>query len=123
MRLKRFARYGTVGIISTLIHIAVFTVLSSRQYSAAAANLTAFAAASAFGFAANARWTFSTKASFKRYACFVLFMGFAASASGLASDALAMPPQVAAVRFSAISLIYGYLCSSYLVFAQTKGKP
>ncbi|WP_118792566.1 GtrA family protein [Neisseria bergeri] len=123
MRLKRFARYGTVGIISTLIHIAVFTVLSSRQYSSAAANLTAFAAASFFGFAANARWTFGTKASFKRYACFVLLMGFAALASGLASDALAMPPQVAAVGFSAISLIYGYLCSSYLVFAQTKGKP
>ncbi|WP_304670449.1 GtrA family protein [Neisseria polysaccharea] len=123
MRLKRFARYGMVGIINTLIHIAVFTALSSRQYPAAAANLIAFAAASAFGFAANARWTFGTKASFKRYACFVLFMGFAASASGLASDALAMPPQVAAVGFSAISLIYGYLCSSYLVFAQTKGKP
>lgn len=119
--LKLFAKYTTVGIINTLIHWVVFAiciyVLHTNQ---ALANFSGFVIAASFSFYANAKFTFNAMTTTLRYMLYVGFMGTFSAAVGWASDMCRLPPLVTLIAFSAISLVFGFIYSKYIVFRDIK---
>lgn len=79
-------------------------------------NVLAFAIAVTFSFFANARMTFKTQSSLRRYSLYVSFLGVIAYLTGTLTAYLALPVIVTLVSFSTISLIAGYAYSRFFVF-------
>ena len=112
-----FSKYVLTGIVNTLIHWSVFfLVYAALGASQAFSNLLAFLFAVTFSFFANARFTFKSPASLKRYVLFVSFMGVLSLFTGWGADRLGIPPLMTLVFFSGISLILGFIYSRYIVF-------
>jgi len=118
--LTLFRKYSSVGVLNTIIHWATFYFLFNLfEISQSFSNLFAFIVAVNFSFFANLKYTFKTKASLLRYIGFVVFMGLMSFAIGLLSDHLSLPGLFTLVSFSAISLIFGFLFSHYIIFAES----
>ncbi|MGE9550429.1 GtrA family protein [Erwinia amylovora] len=118
--LKLFARYSSIGVINTLIHWVVFTLLYSMEVSQSLANLAAFCVAVTFSFFANARWTFSTEATTIRYILYVFFMGTVAAGVGSLADHTHINPVITLIAFSVLSLVSGFIYSNFIVFRVKK---
>lgn len=117
MNLRRFARYGLVGIANTLVHWLVFFVLHLfLEYSQALSNLLAFAVAASLSYQLNARYTFVARPGGRRYLLFLLGMGVLSLALGAASDRARLSPWLTLVAFSTVSLVVGYSYSRTVVF-------
>ena len=114
--IKLFARYASVGVVNTLIHWIVFTVLYTQGQSQSLSNFAAFCCAVTFSFFANAKWTFNAEATTIRYLLYLFFMGGMASAVGLYADRTKANPIVTLVVFSLISLLCGFMYSKFIVF-------
>jgi len=84
----------------------------------ALANLLAFACAVTVSFFANARLTFQSQPSLRRYVSYVLFLGVLAWVSGAIAERAGLPALVTLIGFSAISLIVGFLYSRFIIFAE-----
>ena len=95
--LKLFVRYTSVGVINTLLHWLVFAILFFAGASQTIANLAAFCVAVTFSFFVNARWTF-----------------------GKLADRAHINPVITLVAFSAISLVFGFIYSRFIVFRVKK---
>ncbi|WP_343463826.1 GtrA family protein [Pantoea sp.] len=117
---KLFARYASVGVINTLIHWMVFTVLYTAGQTQAISNFAAFCLAVTFSFFANAKWTFSAEATAMRYLLYLIFMGAMASGVGLYADRNNANPVITLIVFSAISLVCGFIYSRFVVFKGRK---
>ncbi len=105
------------GVLNTLIHWGVFFLAYSVfNASQALGNFIAFCVAVSFSFFANARFTFKSNASVKRYLLFVSFMGTLSALIGWGADALGALPIITLVFFSAVSLVLGFVYSRYIVF-------
>jgi putative flippase GtrA len=114
---KLFAKYMSVGIVNTLLHwisfsFFVYVLACSQSF----ANLLAFFIAVSFSFIANARWTFKSEATKKRYFLFVIFMGTLAWLTGHVADKLNLPLIVTLITFSFISLTTGFIYSKLVVY-------
>lgn len=118
--IKLFARYASVGMLNTLIHWVVFTVLYAGGQSQSLSNFAAFCCAVTFSFFANAKWTFNAEATTIRYLLYLFFMGGMASAVGIYADRTNTNPLVTLVAFSIISLACGFLYSKFVVFKDRK---
>lgn len=116
MILKLFARYSSIGVINTLLHWLVFAVLYALGSSQSIANVVAFCLAVTFSFYANARWTFNSQATGKRYLLYVIFMGAVALGIGHLADLSALNPLITLFAFSLVSLITGFIYSHFIVF-------
>lgn len=117
MSLRRFSRYGLVGIANTLVHWLAFLVLHfALALSQALSNLAAFAVAASLSYFANARFTFGAQPSGRRYLLFLLGMGSLSLAVGAVSDWARLSPWLTLVTFSAVSLIVGYGYSRCVIF-------
>ncbi|WIX33807.1 GtrA family protein [Salinicola sp. JS01] len=114
--LKLFSRYASVGVINTLLHWSIFALAYHWLNSQSLSNLIAFAVAVTFSFFANARWTFRSDASARRYVAFVAFMGLLSWLVGKLADLAQSPPLVTLIGFSALSLVLGFVYSRYCVF-------
>lgn len=118
---KLFARYVLVGGVNTVIHWAVFFALHYfLSFNQSMSNLNAFIVAVTFSFFANARFTFDSIATKWRYLSFIIFMGCLSILSGWIADKQHIYPVVTLVTFSAISLIFGFLYSKFIVFREVK---
>lgn len=119
--LKLFAKYTSIGVLNTLIHWVVFGVciygLSTNQ---TLANFAGFVVAVSFSFYANARFTFRTSTSTRRYMLYVGFMGTLSAAVGWGADVCALQPLFTLAIFSAISLVCGFFYSKFIVFREAK---
>ena len=62
----QLARFLAVGVVNTLLSLAVFSVLVSVA-PADVAGALAFAAGAVSGYLLNARWTFAARGSWRRY--------------------------------------------------------
>jgi len=114
-----FARYCAVGVANTAFHGVVFFALHSLWgASQASSNLAGFMAAVTLSFCLNARFTFDSYRSWRRYCVYVGFMGCASVGVGVLGDELAWSPVVTLIGFCAFSLIIGFLFSRYVVFAR-----
>ncbi|MFV9474437.1 GtrA family protein [Advenella sp. RU8] len=112
-----FSKYLMTGVLNTLIHWGVFFLAYSVfNASQALGNFIAFCVAVSFSFFANARFTFKSNASVKRYLLFVSFMGTLSALIGWGADALGALPIITLVFFSAVSLVLGFVYSRYIVF-------
>lgn len=115
--LKLFARYSSVGVVSTAIHWSVFTFCfyawSSTQV---VANLAGFLCAASFGFIANARFTFQSPATKTRYLLFIAFMGLLSITTGWLADTLQLTPWLTLIATSLLSLLLGFSYSKQVVF-------
>lgn len=120
LMVKLFARYASVGVINTLIHWVVFTILYTEGQTQSISNFAAFCFAVTFSFFANAKWTFSTEATTMRYLLYLIFMGGMATAIGLYADKIHANPIVTLIVFSAVSLICGFVYSRFVVFKDRK---
>lgn len=101
----QFARFCSIGLVNTAIHLAVVIALvEAAGVRAMPANATAFLCANAFSFWANSRFTFRTAPTFQRWGRFVMV-----SLAGLAL----------AVGCSAVATYQGwhYLIGVTLTFA------
>ncbi len=117
---KVFLKYASVGVVNTIIHWAVFGVLVLIGCSQAISNLIGFAVAVTFSFFVNAKVTFKSSISGKRYVLFVCFMGLLSYLMGRVSDVCDIHPLITLVAFSATSLVLGFLYSRYIVFPEDK---
>lgn len=115
--LKLFTRYASVGIINTIIHWGVFAALvkfaSANQ---STANLLGFCVAVTFSFFVNAKYTFETDATKRRYFIFVTFMGCLAFLAGKVADLMSLPAILTLIFFSGTSLVLGFIYSKFVVF-------
>lgn len=115
--LKQFCRYGSVGMVNTVIHWLVFSLcvygLSTSQY---LANLSGFLIAVSFSFYANARVTFKAEMTTLRYVFFVVFMGALSALTGWVADKYILQPIITLIVFSAISMTLGFIYSKLFVF-------
>ncbi|MFK3772960.1 GtrA family protein [Pseudomonas sp. NPDC089406] len=117
MNLRRFIRYGLVGLGNTLVHWLVFFGLHSGLGSSQArSNLLAFAVAASFSYYLNAHYTFAVRPSHGRYLLFVLGMGALSLGIGALADRIGLSPWLTLVAFSALSLVLGYAYSHTVVF-------
>lgn len=115
--LKLFAKYVSVGIVNTAIHWLIFVLcIYALHLSQALANLLAFSFAVSFSYVANARFTFRSQATLRRYILFVGFMGMLSVAVGWMADKTDLNPLFTLVIFSAISLMCGFFYSKHFVF-------
>ncbi|NLY34032.1 MAG: GtrA family protein [Alcaligenaceae bacterium] len=112
-----FSKYLMTGVLNTLIHWGVFflvyVVLGSNQ---AVSNFVAFCIAVTFSFFVNARFTFQSNTSVKRYLLFVSFMGALSILFGWGADVLGALPVITLAAFSGTSLVIGFIYSRYIVF-------
>lgn len=113
-----FAKYTSVGVINTLIHWAVFTVLYSGGSTQSLSNFTAFCIAVTFSFFVNAKWTFKAEATAIRYMMYVLFMGSMAAIVGWLADKMHISAIITLIVFSAISLLCGFVYSKLFIFRE-----
>lgn len=60
-----FLKYSVVGVFNTLIHVAVFFLLTTYGFSQLISNVAAFLLASTFSCLANTYWSFKSKLNFK----------------------------------------------------------
>ncbi|MBW9244080.1 GtrA family protein [Pseudomonas paracarnis] len=115
--IKLFSRYLSVGVLNTAVHWAVFfSVYYMFGLSQSISNLCAFCVAVTFSFVMNAKFTFKQKATSRKYAAYVAFMGVLSVLVGSVSDALHAAPIITILFFSAVSLGVGFLYSRYVVF-------
>lgn len=117
---KLFTRYMSIGFLNTLIHWGTFALCVKNGQPQSLSNFTAFCVAVTFSFFANAKWTFSAEATTIRYMMYVFFMGAIATLVGYYSDRMTINPIVTLVVFSAISLIFGFIYSKYVIFRVSK---
>lgn len=118
--LALFSRYFSVGILNTLIHWIVFSLIYLLGQPQVTCNFIAFIIAVTFSFFANAKWTFKAKATSLRYGLYLTFMGLLALVVGYCADKTELKPVITLCLFSLISLIFGFLYSRYIVFRGTK---
>lgn len=119
--IKLFSKYISIGVINTFLHWAFFCMLVYwLKFEQAESNVIAFVIAVTFSFFANARYTFKAKATGGRYFLFVGFMGLLSFLSGKISDHYNINPLITLIEFSAISLIFGFFYSHFIVFKKIK---
>lgn len=118
--LKNFPKYLSVGVINTLIHWVTFIACIQYGQPQSLANFLAFCVAVTFSFFANAKWTFNAEATTIRYMMYVFFMGMIAVLVGSFADRFNAPPVVTLMIFSVISLLFGFISSTYIIFRDRK---
>ncbi|WP_342324202.1 GtrA family protein [Kosakonia sp. BYX6] len=119
--LRLFTTYASIGLLNTALHWVIFSLcVYGLDTSQALANFAGFVAAVSFSFFANARYTFKTSASTRRYIMYVGFMGVLSALVGWAADRSGMPPIATLVIFSTISLVCGFTYSKFIVFRDVK---
>lgn len=112
-----FIRYGLTGMLNTLVHWLVFFIgYSLFHLNQASANAVAFTCAVTVSFFINARWTFSSPVSLKRYLLWASFMALFALFTGWCGDILALNPFLTLIIFSALSLVIGFFFANRFVF-------
>lgn len=117
MSLRRFTRFGLVGLGNTGVHWLVFLGLHlGLGSSQARSNLLAFGVAASLSYYLNARFTFGMRPSRGRYLLFVLGLGALSLGIGVLADRSGLSPWLTLVAFSALSLVLGYLYSYTVVF-------
>jgi len=116
---KEFSSYTVIGVAHTLIHWQIFFLLSvAAGFSQAVSNLAAFCVAASFSFYMNALYTFEAKGSVGGYLLFLLAMGGVSLGVGHAGDVWRFHGLLTVALFSALSLVFGFLFSKYVVFRE-----
>lgn len=106
-------KYAIIGIANTLIHAAIFFLLTF-SINQSLANLIAFFVAASFSFYANAKFTFKAAPKRWKYAAFVLFMGLMSYWLGYFCDLFKIFPFFTFILHCFFSLIIGFLFSKFL---------
>jgi putative flippase GtrA len=116
---KGLSSYTVIGVANTLIHWQVFFLLSvAAGLSQALSNLAAFCVAASFSFYMNAQFTFAARSSVSGYLLFVLGMGALSLGVGYLGDVWRLHGFFTVALFSALSLVFGFLYSKYVVFRE-----
>ena len=116
---KGLSSYTVIGVANTLIHWQIFFLLSvGFGLTQAASNLAAFCVAASFSFYMNALYTFDAKASVGGYLLFMLAMGALSLGVGHVGDVWRLHGLLTVALFSAVSLVFGFLFSKYVVFRE-----
>lgn len=116
--LKLFTRYASVGVINTLLHWVVFSLIYTQGQTQSLSNFPAFCVAVTFSFFVNAKWTFNSEATVIRYMTYVFFMGAMAYGAGWCADRLNLSPFITLTFFSFISLVCGFIYSKFIVLGK-----
>lgn len=114
--MKRFFRYTLVGCGNTLIHWLIFFGALQLTNSQALSNLFGFLVAASTSFVINAKFTFQSNISRKKYFQFLGGMAAISFGTGLAADINSVQPLLTLVAFSIISLGAGFAYSNYFIF-------
>jgi len=116
---KGLSSYTVIGVANTLIHWQIFFLLSvAAGLSQAVSNLAAFCVAASFSFYMNAQFTFAANATVAGYLLFLLGMGALSLGIGHLGDIWRLHGLLTVVLFSALSLVFGFLYSKYVVFRE-----
>lgn len=116
MLVRKFKRYGLIGVLNTAVHWSVFALLLLFGSTQTFANGIGFFVAATVSYRFNAKFTFQQSMHHKSYIWFMLGMGGMSVAVGYLGDWLQWPGLVTLVVFSAISLVLGFIFSNYWVF-------
>jgi putative flippase GtrA len=117
--LHGIARYCLVGGVNTGFHALIFLICHSLWgMTQTSSNLAGFLAAVSLSFFLNARFTFDSYRSWRRYWLYCAFMGIVSLGIGALGDRLSWAPLVTLVVFSAVSLVLGYTFARHVVFKE-----
>ncbi len=115
--MKTFIKYTSVGVINTLIHWGIFYLIYALVVpEQSVANLIGFCVSVTFSYFVNAKFTFKSQTSKKRYILFVAFMGALFVLFGYISDTFSFPAILTLVVSSGTSLVLGFVFSKFVVF-------
>jgi putative flippase GtrA len=81
-------------------------------------NFSGFCVAVTFSFFANAKWTYQADRTATKYFLYVGFMGSISLACGYFGNKVELNPVLTLIVFSAISLIVGFLYSTFIIFRE-----
>ena len=109
-------RYGTVGVLNTLLTLATFTALTASGVDASVASALGFGVGAINGYVWNRRWTFRCAGGFWRYVG-VQLLGAACSAAGIAL--LSAPHLLAECIVIPCVTLLTYTLSRTIVFSST----
>ena len=116
---KGLSSYTVIGVANTLIHWQIFFLLSvAASLSQAVSNLAAFCVAASFSFYMNAQVTFAARATVAGYLRCLLGMGALSLGVGHLGDIWRLHGLFTVALFSALSLVFGFLYSKYVVFRE-----
>ncbi|WP_037034665.1 GtrA family protein [Rahnella sp. WP5] len=117
--LKIFVKYAFIGGLNTAIHWLTFAaVYFSFGHDQMVSNFSGFCVAVTFSFFANAKWTYQADHTATKYFLYVGFMGSISLACGYFGNKVELNPVLTLIVFSAISLIVGFLYSTFIIFRE-----
>lgn len=116
--LAKMLRFAGVGLVTTVLDIALFAALSAADVPPAPANIASYSCGIGLSYALNRRWTFGKDASLLQALKF-----FLATASGLVLSTLLlivltrmMPPLVAKTATLPVVFLWNYHSTRQWVF-------
>jgi len=113
-----FSKYVSVGVLNTAVHWICFFTFYNLGFSQSHSNLLSFLVAVTFSFYMNAKFTFKSTATSRKYVIYTLFLGALATLIGKVSDVAQLPPILTLVATSGASLVIGFLYSHFVVFRE-----
>jgi putative flippase GtrA len=119
--LATLQRFAGVGLVTTVLDIAMFAALTAAALPPALANVTSYSCGIALSYALNRRWTFGERASLAQALKFVVAMlsGLALSTLLLVILTSIMPPLAAKAATVPIVFLWNYHSSRQWVFRHT----
>lgn len=121
LMIKTIAKYIVVGGFNTLIHWITFAIIYyAFGHNQMISNFAGFCVAVTFSFFVNAKWTFESEHTKKRFLLYVGFMGTLALSCGYFAERIDLNPIFTLIIFSIISLFIGFIYSKLVVFKGEK---
>ena len=118
--LMRMLRFGITGVVVTVVHVVVASLLIVIDAGSALANGAAFCAATVVSYVVNTRWSFGSRPSTRRLTRFVaVSLVGCAVAVGLSSEveAALMPAWVSVAVVAAVLPPLTFLMHNFWTYA------
>lgn len=109
-------KYCFIGVLNTGVHFLVFFLIQPIILAQSFSNLIAFAFAVTFSFFMNARFTFQSRPTLKRFVKMSSFMAIISFLFGLLGDIANFHPFLTLVIYFVLNPIIGFLVTKYWVF-------
>jgi putative flippase GtrA len=117
-QLDTLLRFATVGAITTLLDIVLFTMLTGAAIPPAPANLVSYSCGIALSYVLNRSWTFGVRHSHAQALkfCAATLTGLLISTALVAALATVMPATLAKILSVPIVFAWNYLTARLWVF-------
>lgn len=115
----QFALYGTIGVLNTFVHWAVFLgVINSICSSYTIANAAGFIISASLSYLLNSTYTFKNPGKVSIYWIYNLLILLIAAGVGFVGEINELHPFIVLTSFSFSSLVVGFIFNKRYVFVR-----